>query len=95
MPRKRNPVGIAVGKLIVAIRKEQDASPESAGTQQVLNRAHTLLQASQTASVPSLLDGRSLREYLDADWLQVHPLVELSVAALEHELRVNENTSDV
>ncbi|MDY6944383.1 MAG: hypothetical protein SXG53_01575 [Pseudomonadota bacterium] len=94
MPRKRNPVGIAAGKLIVALQKERDeasAEAEVALAQRVIDRAHTLLQASQSASVANLLDGRSVAEYLDAVWVQRHPSIEPGIAALvaalnEHEL---------
>ena len=89
MPRKKNPVGIAAGRLILAIRREQEGCASFA-TQQVLDRAHTLLQASQSASVLSLLDGRSVAEYLDVEWTRMHPSVEPSIAALVSELDANE-----
>ena len=93
MPRKRNPVGIAAGKLILTIRKERDDSTldaDASAAQQVLNRAQTLLQASQSSSVTSLLDGRSVIEYLNADWVKTHPSVEPSLLALIAALEANE-----
>jgi hypothetical protein len=84
MPRQRNPVGIAAGKLILAIQKERDealGAPEAARAQKVVDRAHTLLQASRTSSVSNLLDGRSVAEYLDPGWVEAHPSVEPSIAA--------------
>jgi hypothetical protein len=55
-----------------------------------MNRAQTLLRAAQTASVSDLLDGRSVAEYLDPVWVDMHPSVKPSIAALvaamsEHE----------
>jgi hypothetical protein len=93
MPRKRNPVGIAAGKLILAIQKESDAiaaAPEAVRAQRVMHRARTLLQASESSSVLSLLDGRSVVEYLDPVWVETHPSVEPSIAALVAALSANE-----
>ena len=84
MPRKRSPVGIAVGKLILAILKERGeviVEPDAALTRKVMGRAHTLLQAAQAASVSSLLDGRSVAEYLDPVWVEMHPSVKPSIVA--------------
>jgi hypothetical protein len=93
MPRKRNPVGIAAGKLILAIQKEWSeviGEPDEPLAQRVMDRAHTLLQASRSSSVPSLLDGRSVVEYLDPEWVEMHPSVKPSIAALVAELSANE-----
>lgn len=94
MPRKRNPVGIAAGKLIVAIQKERgDAIGELdlALAKNVLNRAHTLLQASQSSSVSNLLDGRTVAEYLDPVWVERHPSVKPTIVALVAALAAYEN----
>jgi hypothetical protein len=94
MPRKRNPVGIAVGKLILAIQKERGeviVVPDAALTRKVIDRAHTMLQAAQTASVSSLLDGRTIAEYLDPVWVEMHPSVKPSIAALVVALNAHEN----
>jgi hypothetical protein len=93
MPRKRSPVGIAVGKLILAVQKECEevaAEPDAALARKVMDRARTLLQAAQTASVSELLDGRSVEEYLDPVWVEMHPSIKPCIAALvaavsEHE----------
>jgi hypothetical protein len=94
MPRKRNPVGIAAGKLILAIQKEWGAimeEPDAALAQKVMDRARTLLQASQSSSVSNLLDGRSVVEYLDPVWVEKHPSVKPSIAAFVAALSANEN----
>jgi hypothetical protein len=95
MARKRNPVGIAAGKLILAIQREcneADGDDNAVVGEKVLYRAHTLLQASQSSSVTSLLDGRTVVEYLDADWVQTHPSVEPSIHAFVEALSRNEST---
>jgi hypothetical protein len=94
MARKRNPVGIAAGKLILAIQKEwgeRMGEPDAALAQKVMNRAHTLLQASQSSSVSMLLDGRSVAEYLDPVWVEMHPSVKPSIEAFVAVLRAHEN----
>jgi hypothetical protein len=94
MPRKRNPVGIAAGKLILAIQKEWAAvagEPDAAHAQKVMDRAHTLLQASESSSVSNLLNGSSVVEYLDPEWVEMHPSVKPSIAAFVAALNANEN----
>jgi hypothetical protein len=94
MGRKRNPVGIAAGKLILAIQKEWGkvmVDPDAALAQRVMDRAHTLLQASQSSSVSNLLDGRSVIEYLDPVWVEKHPSVKPCIEAFVAALRAHEN----
>jgi hypothetical protein len=96
MPRKRNPAGIATGKLILAIRKECGegvGGPDAVLAQQVLDRAHTLLQASQISSVSNFLDGRSIVEYLGPVWVEMHPAVGPAIAALVEALTENPSHS--
>src|SRR5215216_4464562 len=93
MPRKRNPVGLAAGKLILAIQKEcNEASgePDATLSRRVMSRARTLLQASESSSVQNLLDGRSVLEYLDPAWVELHPAVEPSIALLVAALSAND-----
>lgn len=90
MPRIRNTVAIAAGKLIVAIQKEASAPSEEtdrALAQKVMSRARTLLQATESSSVLNLLDGRSVAEYLDSDWVKRHPSVQPCIDVLIGELR--------
>ena len=82
-----------MGKLILAIQKEWSeviGEPDEYVAKKVMDRAHTLLQASRTSSVSNLLDGRSVVEYLDADWVEMHPSVKPSIAALVAELSAHE-----
>ena len=84
MPRKRNPVGIAAGKLILAVQKEWTevaGTPEAARAQRVMDRARVLLQASESSSVLNLLDGRTAVEYLDPGWVEMHPSVKAHIDA--------------
>jgi hypothetical protein len=93
MPRKRNPVGIAVGKLILAIQQACDEDIGEADTglgRKVMDRARTLLQASQSSSAVNFLDGRSVVEYLDPEWVEAHPSVKPTIAALVAELGAGE-----
>ena len=94
MPRERNPVGIAAGKLILAIRKEWNGvvgEPDAALAKKVMDRAHVLLQASQSSSVPNLLDGRTVVEYLDPVWVEMHPSVKPHIEAFVAALSAHEN----
>jgi hypothetical protein len=93
MPRKRNPVGIAAGKLILAIQKECNevvGQPDAALTQKVMHRARVLLQASESSSVPNLLDGRTVVEYLDPAWVEMHPSVKPHIEAFVAALSAHE-----
>ena len=93
MPRKRSPVGIAAGKVILAIQKELEdvvGESDSVLAQKVMYRARTLLRAAQSASVSNLLDGRSVAEYLDPVWVEMHPSVKPSIEGLVAALSTHE-----
>jgi hypothetical protein len=93
MPRKRNPVGIAAGKLILVIQKELNevaGKPEAERAQKALRRARTLLQASESSSVANFLDGRTVVEYLDCAWVEMHPSVKAQVEAFVAALGAHE-----
>lgn len=94
MPRKRSPVAIAAGKVILSIQEELevvggDSDPVLA--QRVIYRARTMLRAAQSASVSSLLDGRSVAEYLDPVWVEKHPAVKQSIAVLVAAMSTHED----
>jgi hypothetical protein len=93
VPRKRNPVGIAAGKLILAIQKEWNevlGQPDAARAQKVMHRARVLLQASESSSVANLLDGRTVVEYLDPVWVEMHPSVKPHIEAIIAALSAHE-----
>ncbi len=95
MPRKRSPVGIAVessSSLYERSAEQAVSDPDAAlAARKVMDRAHRLLEAAQTASVSSLLDGRSVAEYLDPVWVEMHPSVKPSVVELVAAVSANEN----
>lgn len=83
-----------MGKLILAIQRERDEAidaPDAARTRKVLDRAHTLLQASQSSSASNFLDGRSVAEYLDPAWVEEHPSVKPSIEAFVVALNESES----
>jgi hypothetical protein len=97
MPRKRNPVGIAAGKLILAIQKEGNgivAEADAALARKVVDRAHVLLQASESSSVPNLLDGRTVVEYLNAGWVERHPSVKPHIEAFDAAVSTHARSKD-
>jgi len=81
MPRKRNPLAVAAGKLVLAIRQECDEANGQPDSALVMHKAHTLQHAAHNDCVPALLHGQSLTEYLDAGWVKIHPRVQPSVEA--------------
>ncbi|MGN6150695.1 MAG: hypothetical protein ACTHOH_01645 [Lysobacteraceae bacterium] len=58
-----------------------DAAPEA---EEVMNRAHGLLQADSSEDLARLLDGRSCADYLGAEWIRAHPSVWPALRAFEH-----------
>jgi hypothetical protein len=89
MPRKINALAVSAGKLILAIQKEEGeviGGPDAAAARAVMTRAQTLQHAAHNDCVPALLNGRSLVEYLDAAWVEMHPAVKPSVDAFASEL---------
>lgn len=69
-----------------AIQKEwgdalgTDAAPEA---EEVMSRAHVLLQADSSEASARLLDGRSCADYLGAEWIRAHPAVWPALRAFE------------
>ena len=73
-----SPIEKSAGKLISSIQKEwglvlgEDCATES---EDVMDKAHDILQASKNDGVVQLLDGRSISEYLGSVWVKKHPAV--------------------
>ncbi|HTE42848.1 MAG TPA: hypothetical protein VK629_18645 [Steroidobacteraceae bacterium] len=85
MPRQKNALAIATGKLVVAIQREVgDAFDDAASSQahEVMHRAHLLQQAAQGGFVRALLSGVPVNEYLGAAWLAEHPSLNPSIQGL-------------
>ena len=57
-----------------------DASPEA---EEVMGRAHDLLQADSSEALVRLLDGKSCMDYLGAEWIRAHPPVWPALRAFE------------
>ena len=76
MPRNRTALEQAAGKLILRIQQEwmqELGEPAAADSEQVMNRAHDLLQAA-SAGRPGLgLQQQSIEEFLGREWLCKHP----------------------
>ena len=88
MPRKRSPIGIAAGKLLIAIQKETAASEgEQTLSSTLVKRAQLLLQATHQGYALGLLNGKSVAEYFDADWVAQRASIRECVEQLESELR--------
>jgi hypothetical protein len=86
-------VGVAAGKLILAIQKERNEAigePDANLAQKVLDRAHVLLQASQSSVVSNFLDGRTVEQYLGPVWVENHPAVKPNIAAFVSALNAHE-----
>lgn len=79
MPRNRTALEQAAGKLILRIQQEwmlELGEPAAADSEQVMNRAHDLLQAA-SARRPGLgLQQQSIGEFLGRQWLHGHPGVQ-------------------
>ena len=73
--------------MVLAIQKEwgealgTDAAPEA---EEVMSRAHGLLQADSSEALVRLLEGKSCADYLGAGWIRAHPSVWPAVRAFEH-----------
>jgi hypothetical protein len=94
MPRVVNPLAVAAGKLVLAIKKECGEVIDSAGTStahQVMGRATTLQHAAHNRCVQALLNGRSVVEYLDSAWVEKHSAVRPSIEIFSAELRALES----
>ena len=70
------------GKTISLIQKEwheEMGDPEAETSEEVMNRGHELLQAAKRGELLSVLNGKSIQEYLGTQWLDMHPAVKAYV----------------
>ena len=94
MARKRTGLQKAVGKLISAVQKEwgeELGEPHAEFSEDVMDRAHDLLQAGTSEEVRKILGPRTVSQYLGEIWLQGHPNVKQFVAAFEELLKDDQN----
>lgn len=76
----------AAGKLVSAIQKQWHSElgkSSAAVSEQVLNSAHTILQAAKAGALSSLLGSRSVSQFLGEIWLRKHSAVLPYVKELE------------
>jgi hypothetical protein len=78
MPKQKTEIEMAAGRLISTIQKEwttelgEESAPES---EEVMHTSHQLLKAAMTNSLTSLLDGRTIAQFLGPSWVGRHPRV--------------------
>ncbi len=78
MPKQKNEIEAAAGRLISSIQKDwiselgEESAPES---EEVMHTSHHLLQAAKANTLASLLDGRTIAQFLGTSWVGRHPRV--------------------
>ena len=90
MAKAKTPLTAALGRLISAIQKVWGAElgePYAEFSQDVMSRAHLLLQAGNKEQIVRTLSGLSLPQFLGEVWLQKHPEIKPFVAAVEDWLK--------
>ncbi|TLM73431.1 hypothetical protein ACONUD_02720 [Microbulbifer harenosus] len=86
MRREKSESEKAAGKLISAIQKEwgeEIGTPQADHSEEVMGRAHGLLQARTAESMRSLLKEKTVTEFLGEFWVRRHPLVKPAIIFLE------------
>lgn len=78
MPKQKTEIEAVAGRLISSIQKEwtselgEESAPES---EEVMHTSHYLLQAAKANTLASLLDGRTIAQFLGPSWVDRHPRV--------------------
>ncbi len=91
MPKMKSEVERAAGKLVSAIQKEwgHDLGEAHAEfSENVVNSAHDLLQASSADGIRELLGARNVTQFLGEVWVRKHPTVRPAIECLEALLKV-------
>lgn len=86
MPKIKSPIEAAAGMLISAIQKEwreELGEPQAEFSEQVINRAHDLLQAAKNNNLSSVLDSLTVKQYLGEIWVRKHQSVIASISHLQ------------
>jgi hypothetical protein len=86
MPKERTAIEAAAGKLISAVQREWGAeagTPEEKLSEQVLYRAHDLLQSAKADSLCAKLGSHGVADYLGASWVGQHLSVMPMIKELE------------
>ena len=74
------------GKLISAIQKEWNlelGEPQADESENVMYKAHDLLQAAKENNFSQVLCGKTVTEYLGKDWVKNHTSVLLAIEELD------------
>ena len=90
MPRNRTALEKAAGKLILRIQQEwmqELGEPAAADSEQVMNRAHDLLQAASTGRFGHRLQQQAIEKFLGREWLRKHPEIQPFINDLVAQLR--------
>lgn len=90
MPKARTPLQAAIGRLISAIQKIWGAElgePYAEFSEDVMSRAHELLQAGTREQIANVLGDQSVPQFLGEAWLQRHPEARPFVALVERLLK--------
>lgn len=85
-PKEKSRLAAAAGKLISAVQKEwgQELGEGCADfSENVLDAAHTLLQAGSSEAIRDLLGNRNVSQYLGELWVRRHPSVKAAIQSLE------------
>ena len=94
MTKSRTKVEAAAGQLISAVQKDWGAElgeSQAVASDDVLDKAHELLQAAKARNLGELLNGRTVAEFMGELWLERHPSIKAAVSFLEAELEVSGN----
>ena len=86
MPKTKSDLERAAGKLVSAVQKEwgNDLGEVRAEfSEDVVNSAHDLLQASSAGEIRKLLGPRNVTQFLGEIWVHRHPAVRPAIETLE------------
>jgi hypothetical protein len=92
MMRSRTKIEAAAGKLISAIQKEwgkELGDPIAYKSEEIMNKAHCLLQAAKNDNIASFLNDATISEFLGLSWVERHQLVKPLIENLEIEEKNN------
>lgn len=93
MPKVKCAIEIAAGKLISAIQKEwnkEAGEPESEYSEEIMHKSHNLLRAAKSSEIKMLLNGKTVSEYLDANWVESHTSVIKYITDLEKQINLGD-----
>ena len=87
MPKQKTALQKALGKLISAIQKEwgEQLGETSAAdlSEDVMDLAHTLLQAKTAEAIKKVIDPLTIQQYLGEVWVHRHPDIKKNINEVE------------